>query len=394
MKKIAVFGGSFNPIHSGHLHLIHSFDQLIGFDKVILVPSARPPHKEGEELAFGEDRYTLCSLVAEEDVRYTVSRFELSRPQTSYTIDTVKHIKSLFPEDRLYLIIGSDMLYSFDRWYCYRELLTLCTVCAAARHQGEYEQLLLLKNRYEAEGGSVVIGEADPIELSSTEVRRALEKGESLKGKLPEKVERAIRERAMYQSLRPLPPKEEVKALLKRLLSEKRYLHSLAVAEMASRLAERYNVSKEKAEFAGLVHDIVKDCSENEQLQMIEKSGIIHSCVEQGIKKVWHSLAGEVYLRNILKVDDREILLAVRYHTTGRADMSTFEKVIFMADYISADRKYEGVSRLREKAFENLNEALREALAYTLDKLSLSGGKICDDTVFAYQSLQVIEKQI
>ena len=89
LKKIAIFGGSFNPIHSGHIHLIRSFDEQIGFDEMILVPSARPPHKDGDELAFGEDRFFLCSLVAEEDVRYRVSRFELSRPEISYTIDTV-----------------------------------------------------------------------------------------------------------------------------------------------------------------------------------------------------------------------------------------------------------------------------------------------------------------
>jgi predicted HD superfamily hydrolase involved in NAD metabolism len=176
---------------------------------------------------------------------------------------------------------------------------------------------------------------------------------------------------------------EYYQQLIKGKLSPRRYEHSCAVSAEAVRLAEKYGADAEKARFAGLVHDIEKDASASEQLQIMEKYSIILDDVEKYSRKLWHAITGAAVLANEYGVDDPEIIAAVRYHTTGRAGMSTLEKVIYLADYISADRSYEGVDELREAVDVSLDSGLRAAYDFSINELVIKGAALHLDTVRA-----------
>ncbi len=175
--------------------------------------------------------------------------------------------------------------------------------------------------------------------------------------------------------------------LLGKILGEKRFFHSLAVAKEALRLAEKYGCDTEKAFLAGLLHDICKDINPKEQLKLLEQFGIILGGIEKNAPKLWHAIAGAAYLEHVLKLDDSEIILAVRYHTTARAGMTLLEKIIYLADYTSEDRDYPGVEKMRKAVEEGLSTALKEALFFTIEDLKEKGSPAHEDTVAAYREL-------
>jgi len=175
--------------------------------------------------------------------------------------------------------------------------------------------------------------------------------------------------------------------ILKDRLSEKRFFHSLAVAKEALRLAEKYGCDTKKAFLAGLLHDICKDDSPNLQLQLFDEFGIILDTVEKNARKLWHAIAGSAYIKEKLKLDDAEIILAIRYHTTARKGMSLLEKILYLADFTSGDRDYEGVEDMRKAVDVSLEHAMREALIFTVVDLTERGMPVHGDTMEAYREI-------
>ncbi|MGN1442597.1 MAG: nicotinate (nicotinamide) nucleotide adenylyltransferase, partial [Acutalibacteraceae bacterium] len=132
MSNIGFFGGTFNPPHLAHKRLALEMKEEAHLDKILVVPTFVPPHKAALSLASGEDRLTMCRLMFDEDI-FSVSDMELRRKGKSYSFDTLTEMKRLYPDDKLFMIIGSDMLLSFHEWYRYRDILGLVTLCAASR---------------------------------------------------------------------------------------------------------------------------------------------------------------------------------------------------------------------------------------------------------------------
>ncbi len=170
-------------------------------------------------------------------------------------------------------------------------------------------------------------------------------------------------------------------------LGLKRFRHTLQVALSAKELAKRYGADEEKAYLAGLLHDVMKDALKEEQLNVIEKADIILSSSEKANPKLWHAVAGAAYLREELKITDEDIFNAVFYHTTGRAGMSLLEKVIYIADYISADRTYSGVEEMRRLAAESLEGAMLHALKFSIQNLVETGQVIHTGSIDCYNEL-------
>ena len=175
--------------------------------------------------------------------------------------------------------------------------------------------------------------------------------------------------------------------LIRGRMSAHRFEHSLNVAKEAVRLARLYGGDVEKAELAGLLHDVMKQSEPEEQLRYIRRKNRKITDVLQSSPKLWHSVAGAAYMEYALKIRDREVLDAVRYHTTARAGMSLLEKIIYIADYTSAERKYNGVEAMRKAADRDLNEAMRIALAFTIGNLAEKGSVIHPDTLKAYNEV-------
>ena len=171
---------------------------------------------------------------------------------------------------------------------------------------------------------------------------------------------------------------------IKPLLSEKRFEHSLNVAQEAVKLAKKYGADPEKAEAAGILHDILKDTPADKQLKIISDFGIIMNDVELSVKKSWHAISGAAYIRGVLRVEDEEIIDAVRYHTTGRHNMTVLEKVVFVADFISKDRDSPGVEEMRKTAYKSLDRAIVEGIAFTVSALLKDREPVVPETVDAY----------
>lgn len=181
MKKIGIYGGSFDPPHKGHLLLAENLRRVSGVDTVIIVPAAMSPFKSTSG-ASAEDRLEMCrrTFVGDE---YEISDIELLRGGKSYTVDTVREIKDKYPQAELYLFMGDDMLLSFDRWYKFREISDMCTIVASCRTQ-ELDKLNAMKSFIkdvlgDDGGNKAIICESVPIEISSTEIRRQLSKSGS-----------------------------------------------------------------------------------------------------------------------------------------------------------------------------------------------------------------------
>ena len=177
---------------------------------------------------------------------------------------------------------------------------------------------------------------------------------------------------------------ESLKEVLRQRLNEKRYYHSLCVADEAKRLAEKYGGDIEKAYLAGLLHDITKNAPEEEHLQIFKEFGIILTDIEKNAKKLWHAMSGALYVKNILGISDPEIIDAIRYHTTAKADMSLLAKILYLADFTSKDRDYEDVDVIREYVDESLGKAFVYALQYSITDLVNQSRAVHPDMVEAY----------
>ena len=181
-----------------------------------------------------------------------------------------------------------------------------------------------------------------------------------------------------------IPEYKEFKELLSRKLSEKRYYHSLCVADEALRLAKKYGASEQKAYLAGLLHDITKNSPKEEHLNIFNTLGIILNNVEKNAEKLWHAISGAAFVRYILNIQDEQIIDAIRYHTTAKEDMSLLSKILYLADFSSRDRDYDDVDIMRSLVDKSLDEAYIYALQYSVKDLVEQKRAIHPDTLNAY----------
>lgn len=186
---------------------------------------------------------------------------------------------------------------------------------------------------------------------------------------------------------------EDYKELLKGRLDEKRYYHSLCVADEARRLAEKYGGDPEKMYLAGLLHDCTKRMPDNEQLQLFQRFGIILTAVEKASPQIWHAMSGALFVKESLDICDDDIISAIRYHTTGKADMTLSQKIVYLADLTSADRNYPDVEEIRRLSNVGLECAIFEVLKFTVNNMSGSGKPLHPDTLDAYNELAVKFKE-
>lgn len=153
---------------------------------------------------------------------------------------------------------------------------------------------------------------------------------------------------------------------LKENLSEKRYNHTLGVCEMAIKLAELYGADREKAKIAALGHDLAKELNIEKQKEILEKNGFEIGEIEEASPQILHGFVGSILLKDLFNVEDKEILDAIDFHSTGRRNMSTLEKIIYIADYIEPNRNYDGVEHLRETTYNDLDAGVLEGLDNTI----------------------------
>ena len=167
------------------------------------------------------------------------------------------------------------------------------------------------------------------------------------------------------------------------MLTEKRYRHSLGVQKTAIKLAEQYDVSVEKASIAGLIHDCAKDLSFDQLLKQAAQFDIIMDDLTKYQPELLHGVVGAALAKELFEIEDNEIIDAVKYHTTGRHNMTKLDKIIYLADFIEPSRNFDGIDPLRKIAFSNLDEAILMTLEHTIYYVITKGKLLHVDTIHA-----------
>lgn len=178
--------------------------------------------------------------------------------------------------------------------------------------------------------------------------------------------------------------------IIRNRLSKKRFYHCINVSRECVKLSKKYNVDSYDAEVAGILHDVTKEKPFEKQLHMIQYFGMMMTEVEKKSPSLWHPISGAAFLKYKLKIKNRDIINAVRYHTTGRANMSMLEKIVFLADAISSERSYSGVEHLRSLAYKDINAALAKNVSINIKKLTEQGLFVEPNSIMLYN--EVIDK--
>lgn len=385
--RIGVYGGTFNPIHRGHLTAARAAADALGLEKVLLIPDNLPPHKAlPAGSATGEDRLAMCRLTAGEVPGMEVLDLELRRSGPSYTSDTLAELHAQYPDDELWLLVGSDMFLSLQEWHEPERILSLAGIAAFHRTRGdETERFAQQKANLEQIYGARValLENPDVVEISSTELRVQLAQGRG-RSFLTEAVCGYVLRRGLYGThadLKHLTP-EELRPIALSFLKPKRMPHVLGTEHEAAVLARRYGADVTSARIAALLHDCTKKLSMEEQLALCEQYGIALDELERKNLKLLHAKTGAAIARDLFGVSD-EIYWAIYWHTTGKADMTKLEKVIYLADYIEPSRDFPGVEKLRRAVHADLEHGLLMALEDSIEEMRQRGNPVHPNTVEA-----------
>ncbi|MDO5707404.1 MAG: nicotinate-nucleotide adenylyltransferase [Andreesenia angusta] len=373
--RYGIMGGTFDPIHLGHLIISEYIRVELGLDKIIFIPNGRPPHKKVS--TSDEDRYLMTKMAIEDNEFFEISDIEIKGEVHSYTIDTIKELKKMDSNVEYFFIIGSDSAKNFHKWKDYREIFEYCKIVCYQRKGFNLDDLSL-ENELSSK---IIFIDSMLLDISSTEIRRRVKEKKSIKYLVTDIVEKFIYQKKLYQEEGEMI--EKILKQLKDTLKTSRYEHSLRVADRASELAHKHGEDSERAYLAGLLHDIGKVRDEDVLLKISTDFDII---LEEKIKSDtvnFHCILGEIIAKKVYDIQDKDILNSIRYHTTGREDMSPLEKIVYLADYTEYGRNFEKVEEARRLADENLDKAMIFALENTIIHIIESKQILHLDTVKA-----------
>ena len=384
--RIGIYGGSFNPPHTGHILAAAELIQKLALDKLLIVPAADPPHKA---LALGSpapmDRLALCRTAFAGVKGAEICDIEVRREGKSYTVDTLAELCRVYPGDKLFLVMGTDMFLSFSTWREPERIASMATLAVMRRSEDEtlWTQVLLEARRLGLLlGARVVTVENDCVEISSTQVRRMLAFG-APEG-LEQKTLRLIREKGWYLTgdLKDLSY-ERLQEISLSLHDEKRRAHVVGTAETARTLAEEWGEDPDIARRAGILHDITKALSKKEQLHICEKYAMMPTRFQIENSKLLHAVTGAIIAEEVFG-EPPAIVSAIRWHTTGRAYMSVLEKILYIADYIEPNRDFPGVDFLRNLAWEDLDAAVFHGLDQSVSYVRSQNRAVDPDSLEAW----------
>ena len=379
--RIALYGGSFNPPHLGHAEAAYTVYEELKPDKLLIIPDNIPPHKEMEEgCPSAEERLELCRLAFAEIPGAEVSDIEVRREGRSYTADTVEQLRAEYPEDELILVMGTDMLLCFEDWYRFEYLLRECSLAVLAREDNqELELLEKIRQLQKEHGANVILLSHTPLAMSSSEIRERL-RLRLRAGLLDDKVYSCIIRNGYYDALPELSWLRE-KAFA--YLEPGRIAHVVGCESEAVMLAKTWGEDPDTAATAGILHDITKKYRGEEQLKLCRKYGIVYDEAEARNTAILHARTGAALAREEFHVSE-EIAEAIRWHTTGKPDMSTLEKILYLADFIEPTRDFPGLEELRKLAYKDLNDAMALALSMSMGDLRRREREVYKDTLEAY----------
>ena len=394
--RIGVYGGTFNPPHLGHIAAARAVFETLKLDRLLLIPDRQPPHKPlPEGSPAPEQRLELTRLSGEQlglGDRVETLDLELHRSGPSYTADTLRAVHERYPDDELWLLMGTDMFLTLHTWHEPEQILALAGIAAFSRSQEDTEELFSRQRErlYRTYPSARIFTLSVPgmVEISSTQLRELLAEGRGGQFLAPAVYGAVLRD-GLYgtgEDLTRLPP-EKLRPTALSFLKHVRIPHVLGTEQEAVRLALRYGADVDRARTAALLHDCTKRLEMDEQLALCAQYGIELDELEQQALKLLHAKTGAAVARDRFGVDD-EIYSAIFWHTTGHADMTLLEKVIYLADYIEPTRSFPGVDALRAACYEDLDKGLLMGLEMTVEEMKERGNPVHSATLAAIKYLK------
>ena len=372
--KIGIYGGTFNPPHLGHMAAAKAAVAALGLDKLLLIPAAIPPHKALPSGTPAQE-HRLAMVEKWADVmggHVEVSALELEREGKSYTSDTLRAIRQTYPDAELWLLMGTDMFLTLHLWHEPEVILSLAGICAFGRTEQDGEALFApqrehLQKNFDAKITTITL--PGLVDISSTRLREQLENGGGGQYLLPSVYGYILMHR-LYGTKADLKNLDlnQLRACSYSMMRAKRIPHVMGVEEEAVKLAQRWGADPELARRAGILHDCTKYYELPEQLDICEEYGVRLDALEQKAVKLLHSKTGACIARGVFGQPDA-VYDAIFWHTTGKADMTTLEKVLYIADYMEPNRDFDGVERLRHLAYTDLDKAMLLGVEMTIQEM-------------------------
>ncbi len=370
-ERIGIMGGTFNPVHQGHIAMALAAMDAASLDRVLFLPDGQPPHKTG--IAPAEDRWRMVVAATAGIKHLEPCRMELDREGTTYTYDTLLHLLGAWPKADFYYIIGADTLMQLRNWYNSEKVLKLCTFLVCPRScDVRPEELQAERKRLTALGGKFISVRMDLFNVSSTEIREQVRLDQPSPMLNP-----AVREYCGAMGLYGAAPRIPQAAWMERLfadLTPRRFAHTLGVAYSARSLALNHGADMAKAEIAALLHDCTK-CMPLKEMQRIAVENRLTDDAEiLASGALLHAVTGAWAAEHVYGVDDPEILSAIARHTTGSAGMSKLDMVVYLADKIEPGREsYPLLAKVRMMAPLSLERALLLSIEGTAGYVEKSG---------------------
>ena len=356
MKKIGILGGTFNPVHIEHKRLALSAIDELKLDKLIVMPTFISPHKSLVP-APSVDRINMLKIAFADCSKVEVSDYEIIKQGTSYTYLTVEHFKGLEP-CQLYFICGGDMLENFKFWKFPERVLDSCTLACFERE--DFFVDFDAERRYFQEkfNKDFIKLSYKGKSLSSTKIRIYSAFNLPLENLCEKAVEEYIKKNNLYGG-------DKFTDFIKTNLPLKRIKHTANVVITALEKAKQLNLDSQKVFISACLHD----CAKYIDYKTVEGFTIGKDVPQPVI----HAFLGAFIAEKYLGVTDQEILDAIRFHTSGKANMSLLGKLIFVADMVEEGRDYQGVEQLRELFYNGdfefcFRECLREEVIHLMNK--------------------------
>lgn len=380
-KNIGILGGTFNPVHLGHMHMAESAITHLNLDRVVFMAAGIPPHKKLDFNTSPEDRLNMLSLAIEDNDKLFIDDYEAYMDEKAYSYLSLQRIhKSLDKSSKIYFIIGADSLMQLDAWKYPEKLFTMCTFAVIPRGDFSKKQcedkIAELKKIYNSE---IIYVDCEKFYMSSTKARE-----QSLKENLNSKVVAYIKRNGLYDKMINT---KKIDEYLKKNLKKKRYKHVMGTVAAAEHLAKVYDADIEKAKLAALLHDSAKHMDNDEVVFLSKEYGFAVDEIYESQPELLHGAAGAYIAKNVFAIHDEEILDAITYHTVPSMNPSKLDKIVSVADLIEETRDYPGVDELRKIAEDGLDKVFLNVLERVIIHVLERGQLLHVNSVIVYNNL-------
>lgn len=366
MKRIGLFGGSFDPIHKAHLMIAKKALTQLQLDELQFIPTKNNPWKD-HGCADAKDRVAMIEMMIQDEPQISINSIELDSQsnEKNYTIDTLKILTKQNPDTQYFYIMGMDQANLFDKWKGAKKISHMVQLVAFQR--GDYEPDYQMIQKF-----SFILLDNEPVSASSSDVR---------KGHI-EMIDPQVLKYITYHGL-------YLDSMIKPRMKEKRWRHTCSVAKLAQEIAKSNHLNDRQAYIAGMFHDVAKEMDYEQSLSIMKKQ--FPQYIDKPVA-IWHQWLSRYVTEKEFLVDDAVILKAIEDHTTASLNISAIGKCVYVADKLDPLRGYDSSMQIK-KCKENIDEGFKNELM-NFYEFSKKKGRDIDECFFEIYDHFVIKGEI